>query len=71
MFDFFDEVIEFLSQVATIFNWGWNFIQHVISVFSGTFQQFQPVLASVPAPLTGIIIFTVAVALFDFIRGRG
>lgn len=70
MFDFFEEVIEFLQQVAKVFNWNINFIQQVINRFSEATEQFQPVLRNAPPNLVSLLILLVVGLVFDFVRGR-
>lgn len=70
MFDFFDEVIEFLQQVAEVFNWNMSFVKEVINRFSETTEQFQPVLRDAPPNLVSLLILLVVGLVFDFVRGR-
>lgn len=70
MFDFFDEFIEFLSQISHIFNWAWDIVQIVINLLSNITFQFQPVLVNAPPKLSTLILFLLSSLLFDFIRGR-
>lgn len=71
MFDFFSEIIEFMSQIAHIFNWGWGYMQSVINILANHTKQFQPVLAGAPQPVPQILLFLICTLIFDFIRGRG
>lgn len=70
MFDFFDEVIEFLQQAGSIFNWNIGFVQQVLNRFSKVTGQFLPVFADAPPNLVSLLILLVVGLIFDFVRGR-
>lgn len=70
MFDFFAEIIEFLSQIVYMINWGFGYLRSVIDLTSDKMAQFQPVLSAIPAPIAALILFVIASYIFDFVRGR-
>lgn len=70
MFDFFFEIIQFLSQTVQWITFFVNFIINGISLFTTTFSQFELLLDSVPSALSSLIFFMLAVYLFQFIRGK-
>ena len=70
MFDFFFEVIQFLSQAVQWITFFVNFIVHGINLVTTTFSQFKVLLDSIPYSLSSLIFFMLAVLLFQFIRGK-
>lgn len=70
MFDFFEEVIEYLSQVVTNQNWFSSTIDSFLSSAEGTLRFLSSFSQSVPALLSWVLLASGVVLVFDFIRGR-
>lgn len=71
MFDFFKEVIEFLSQVASIFNFSFDQIFTTANLVYKVFQKFQNPDWGIPTQVYAALAFYLSGLMFDFFRGRG
>lgn len=70
MFDFFDETIEFLSQITYWINWGVGTCKNILTAGTGSLVQWSEFFVSLPEPASWLCISTLAVLIFSFIRGR-
>lgn len=70
MIDFFDELIEFLSQVVYWGNWGIDFILDFVSASASSFESVSAMFSHVDARIAWIVPASFVVIVFEFIRGR-
>lgn len=70
MFDFFDEVIEFLNQVVDMINWFFSFIWSVLTTAGTSVGHISDMASGFPAPFAALILLSLGALIFEFIRGR-
>lgn len=70
MFDYFDEVIEFLSQIVYWLNWGIGTCKNILTVGTDSISQWTGFFMELPAPAAWLCVSSIAVMIFEFIRGR-
>lgn len=70
MFSYFEQVIEFLSQIVYWLNWGINTCQGILSTGTQSLTQWTDFFSALPAPVSWLCISTLTVSVFKFIRGR-
>lgn len=70
MFDFFGEIIEFLSQVAYWGNWAIGFITDFVSASASSVSAVSSMFSGLDARIVWIIPASFTVLIFDFVRGR-
>lgn len=72
MFDFFGDVIFFFNQLIAIINWFFSVLSSFLHTFrqNGAVAQVLQTVSQLPPEITAIILFTLAMMIFGFIRGR-
>ncbi|MBR1528317.1 MAG: hypothetical protein IJ642_06045 [Oscillospiraceae bacterium] len=71
MFDFFDEIQEFLSQAVTNYNNFSAFVSDAVVNFADVLDWIQRFSEAMPAPFSWIMPLVMIFAVFEFARGRG
>lgn len=71
MFDFFDEIIEFLSQIVSWANWAINGVESFLMLAAGVSAPWLEQIESFPPAYSWLFIGVIGMLVFDFIRGRG
>lgn len=71
MFDFFDEIAEFLSQVVDNFNSFQMFMQNSILSFGDALEWIRNFNENLPEKFAWILPLVMLFMVFDYIRGRG
>lgn len=70
MFSYFEQVIEFLSQIVYWLNWGINTCRGILSTGAQSLAQWTDFFQGLPVPVSWLCISTLTVSVFKFIRGR-
>lgn len=72
MFDFFGDVISFLSSIVSLINWLFVSLFSFLSVFRSTsaLSQVGAAVQRLPAEIGALAAFLLAAKVFSFIRGR-
>lgn len=70
MFDFFGEIIQFLGQIVSWIVIVVEFVTHGLGRVAAVSSDLTTFLATVPPAFSAIILFMLAILIFEFIRGR-
>jgi len=70
MFDFFAEIIEFLSQVVERVSWSDNFITNLISSSAASVESVIELFGNLDSRIVWMVPASFAVLIFGFVRGR-
>lgn len=70
MFDFFDEVIEFLNQVVSNSNYISNFVDNMIASSSDAVVFISKFSLAFPSPFAWVLPASLVALMFDYVRGR-
>lgn len=70
MFDFFNEIMEFLSQVVYWGNWGIDFMTDFVSASAASLGAAVQMFSAVDVRAAWIVPASLTVIVFDFVRGR-
>lgn len=71
MFDFFNEITDFLSQLVTNANDFKSFLANSLQSFSDVLEWVKEFSNNMPAPYSWVIPLVLMFTVFDFVRGRG
>lgn len=71
MFDFFEEIAEFLSQLVANTNSFQSFLTDAVYSFSDVLEWVKDFSSNLGAPFSWCIPIVMLFTVFDFIRGRG
>lgn len=70
MFSYFEQVIEYLSQIVYWFNWTIGTCKNILTVGSDSISQWTGFFQGLPAPVNWLCVSSLTVTVFKFIRGH-
>lgn len=70
LFDFFAEIIQFLGQIVSWAVIIVEFVVHGLGRVAAVSSDLGTFLSTVPPLFSAIILFMLAILVFEFIRGR-
>lgn len=70
MFDFFAEIIQFLGQIVFWLVTIVEFVVHGLGRVATVTTDLSTFFTTIPPVFSAIILFMLAILIFEFIRGR-